>query len=223
MRRKLLKEKEVVVIKTPAILLLTVAAIPACCEGARAAATYEFVDSDTGQVLARLELRQLPATAPDVLSLTFTAAGEATLGYGGGYAGTFDGMDLFDTTAMPVFGQPPPVYTGPPPAFIDDGLGGLGPYTATNYEWIFDSDPPLATVDAANAVVRVSLRVGSVAGLDGISIDRDIKFGGDGTFLGAVAWGDWRLHAVPEPSAVTLALALLGVAATRLGHRRRKP
>ena len=87
---------------------------------------YEFEQSSTGDILATIELTQLPADVDDITELTFTPSGEAFFGLGPVYSGAFD---------RPVSGF----------AISDDGAGGLGCGTSLCSANFIDDDPPVST------------------------------------------------------------------------------
>lgn len=150
---------------------------------------YEFVEESTNDTLAYWELSSLPASYEDVVSLTFTPEGVAIFGLGEVYAGDFDHVAV--NTAS------------------DDGMGGLGddednPFGA----WIFDGDDvPISTRVPDSIGQRLSLLYMNDPGLDRIWYSMSLPLDGD-----IVAWGDWRLVEVPEPSSFALAaIAMLAL------------
>ena len=82
------------------IALIGLALLCNACE----AQVFDFVQRETDDVLARLELSSLPANHSDIVGLTFTEAGQAIFGLGPVYDGTFDlssrGMVIENTTGV---------------------------------------------------------------------------------------------------------------------------
>lgn len=99
---------------------LYMAIVPASCQ---AKLLYDFVEDSTGDILATMELFQIPATVNDFMELTFSPTGDAKFGFGPQYLGAFDSS------------------LGPGSAVISDGVGGLvgdGGFVS----WIDDDPPP---------------------------------------------------------------------------------
>lgn len=103
------------------IALFALALLPA---NIRATSIYQFFQDGTGETLAFLEFSSLPATENELVSLTFTPAGDAIFGLGEAYDG------VFDSSAK---------------TFVDDGNGHL---VSSEPDWganIMDSTPEEAS------------------------------------------------------------------------------
>ena len=61
---------------------------------------YDFIEGDTGEVMATLELATLPATFVDVAGLTFPAGGELFDRFGPTYLGAFNAFEGGDVTEI---------------------------------------------------------------------------------------------------------------------------
>lgn len=97
--------------------------------------SYDFYEAHSNQAIGRLELARLPAKHTEVVSLTFTPAGEEMFGFGPVYLGGFDvsfGGGLLDDGAGGLTADsccsPIADFTPPPPAeefvlgvFFNDG------------------------------------------------------------------------------------------------------
>ena len=173
-------------ITIPALIFIVV-----LCRSTQASSLlYNFVERDTGDVLAVLDLASLPATHTDVNGLTFIPAGEAIFGVPGMYPG------LFDTT------HPSDM------SFVDDGSAGLVCKNCDHLPHgsiIVDTNPPvLGWSELALSAGAQPQSGDSVVALSPIGMPT------------ALVFGDWRL--VPEPS--TIMLSLLGTCAACLCRRR---
>lgn len=160
---------------------------------AKAQLFYSFVEHESDQVLATLELSALPATHREVVGLTFTPVGETIFGFGPTYTGTFDGSD----------GEP---------AITDDGDGGLA---AGIGSVIFDLDAPDQTGDWRLDAIMDNLN-------DDLRdvLDKYVSTP-NSAFPPVRVTGNWRR--VPEPSSAVLfvGIGLMGAYAVRLRRRRR--
>ena len=59
---------------------------------AQAQLVFDFIEDGTSETIATLELAQLSPNVEDILSLSFSEAGQDLFGYGPVYEGTFDGF-----------------------------------------------------------------------------------------------------------------------------------
>lgn len=124
------------------MLVACVAVVMISADG-QAQLFYDFVESPSGEVLATLELTNLPATHIDVAGLTFTPTGEAIFGYTSPYTGGFD-------------------YT--PEPITDDGIGGLSGGV------IIDLTPTASRQHASLGTQRLEIGMSSTPGEDNILI-----------------------------------------------------
>ena len=155
--------------------------------------SYDFVRSESGTVLARLELSTIPVDFTGIQSLTFTPAGEDFFGFGPEYTGTFDQG----------FSE-----------FIDDGIGGLGrPINASAVAAEDISGVPSSSKYTTAPDASFSIRIGTEEGTDILVFAFN-----QGAGLVPAAFVDFRL--VPEPTTgILCALAtLFGIS----NHRRLK-
>jgi|GEM_PF-3997796 len=157
---------------------------------ANAQTEYQFERENSGEVLAILRLSSLPATHNEILSLSFTPAGEALYGFGPNYAGAFDTTDD----------------RGDSVTVADNGSGELLCIDCNQVQQVsfIDNDPPPATGGFPDAIFSINL-------FDDVS-----TLTRNGTPFRAA--GNWVI-AVPEPSSMSvcigLALMAIGVRTAR--------
>ena len=160
-------------------LILSCLAISLLCNRVGAALFYDFVEWESGNVLATLQLSSLPASHWEVLGLTFTPAGQAKFGYGPIYQGEFD--DSYNW-------------------FVDDGSGGIGYAQFGPHEYwarIVDHNPPPSSFGTP-WIVSLSASIGS----DEILI-HPIGSGPEDS----IVHGQWLL--IPEPTSASISLATI--------------
>lgn len=172
--------------------------IVALSADAEATYFYDFEEAGTGDVLATLELSNLPATFRDFNTLTFTPEGEAIFGLGPIYQGSIEWQA-----------------GGLGSVVSSDNAGGLIADSEFGVAW-FDLFPPYAAVPPDGSppgyfAIQFGVRnVGSSR--DGLGIF-------DSNFLGIFIDGTFRI--VPEPTSIYLSgLAFLAAANLRMRRLR---
>lgn len=160
---------------------------------APAHAQYRFdLVQDDSTVLATLTLGSFSTDVPDIVSLTFSDAGEDLFGFGPTYTGTFDDFSPQEDAAQFIL-------TG-------DGLGLTG--RTSNFGTgvtAFDADPPSSArlPESPSSVEVFAFEL--VGADDGIRIR--YRESPEGLTQTIVGFGEWTL--VPEPSSSVLASLLL--------------
>jgi hypothetical protein len=135
---------------------------------------YDFVEDNTGDVLATIELFQLPASVNDFVGLTFTPEGQAIFGFGPEYLGTFDRS------------------TGPGNAVVSDGGSGLVGDGGL-VSWV-DDDPPPSDLGLTSSVIVDFYAIGFIPKVKVEVIVAESE--------PVAAEGHWVV--VPEPSSLVL-------------------
>lgn len=151
---------------------------------------YNFVEEDSGNILATLELTSLPATHEEVAGLTFTPAGEAVFGLGSTYGGTFDEMAPASWT------------------FVGSEQFGLIPSGCGFACAMLDNDPPPSTIVADVEYVAVGFIV-----LTGQAVIRMNDMNPVNAF------GLWQAVPEPSTAFLLILSLVFGAAVRRWGQR----
>lgn len=174
-----------------------------------AALVYEFIQTETNDLIATIELTSLPAQHTEIGSLTFEPTGTTLFGYSGLYRGAFD------RTGTTVGGQFP--FVG------DDGSGGLAMTPrGTGRVWFADQvNPQDSPLHTALGTKELFLYFGEgQSSSDEILLVPEIPFVDPRISV----QGNWiAVTAVPEPSSTVFLIASAAVAlivSRRRGRRK---
>lgn len=147
---------------------------------------YDFIAADTGEVVATFEFTSLPASPTEIVSLTFSPAGQAIAGFGQTYSGVND-FQLLNSNLI-----------------LDDGSQGLA-----GDAYITDYLPPTSAVFPT--VSDVSFHFVAAPGLDRFMIARTIVGN-----LNLSLYGDWKLQVPEPSAMVLSVLSLIGFSFRRV-------